>query len=300
MDTKQQKETLTYFKEFASDWKEKAQGQKQFKVNVINQRNGYVLEVIKSKYKTGVTLDVGCGTGELVHDSAKLGMKAIGVDFSSEMIDLAKEVAAKENISNAEFVCASIYDYAIADASVDVISANGFIEYVSYEQLEQFLEKALTMLKKDGSLVMGSRNRLFNVFSMNEYTKNEIANGRVDGLLKESMCLANLTDPAELLKVEAVPLEDPTAEHGNTGIDVSTRFQFTPAQLVQMMDKKGFRVKAVCPVHIHETIPSFVNGHKEVHYNVSNLLSQVSNEDKESRYKLIPFASSFMVHAEKK
>ena len=135
---------------------------------------------------------------------------------------------------------------------------------------------------------------------MNEYTSNEIANHNIEKLLNEAILLTNISDPSELLKVDAVPLEKPDATHGNTGIDVSTRFQFTPAQLVKMLDAKGFAVKGLCPVHIHGMSPSFATGHKEVHYNVSNLLSQVTDDDKASRNKLIPSASSFMIHATKK
>ena len=300
MDTKQQQETLNYFDAFAKDWKEKAQGQKVSKVNVINQRNGYVLEVIKSRSNNSKTLDVGCGTGELVHDTARLGVNAVGVDFAPEMIKLAQEIATKEKLSNAEFITASIFDFKMEDDSYDVISANGFLEYISYEQLDQFLATAHKALAKDGSIVLGSRNRLFNVLSMNEYASNEVANNNIGKLLNESVQISSMTDLSDLLKIDAVPLEEPNATHANTGIDVSTRFQFTPVQLAKMLDAKGFAIKGLCPVHIHGVSPAFKEGHKEVHYNVSNLLSQVTNDDKESRNKLIPSASSFMIHATKK
>ena len=300
MDTKQQQETLNYFDAFAKDWKEKAQGQKISKVNVINQRNNYVLEVVKSRAKNSKTLDVGCGTGELVHEISKLNIHALGVDFANEMIKLANEIAVKDNLTNAEFVCASIFEYKMENNSLDVISANGFLEYISYEQLDSFLTVAFNALQKDGSLVLGSRNRLYNIFSMNEYTSNEIANNNIGKLLSEAITITSLADLSGLLQIDAVPLEKPDATHGNTGIDVSTRFQFTPTQLAKMLDAKGFTVKGLCPVHIHGMPPSFVTGHKDVHYNISNLLSQITNDDKESRNKLIPSASSFMIHATKK
>lgn len=300
MATQQQQETLNYFDAFAKDWKEKAQGQKVFKVNVINQRNGYVLEVIKSRSRNSKTLDVGCGTGELVHETAKLGVQAEGVDFAPEMIKLAQEIATKENLSNATFNCASIFDFKMEDGSYDVISANGFLEYISYEQLDQFLETAHKALAKDGSIVLGSRNRLFNVMSMNEYASNEVANNNIGKLVNEAVQISNMNDLSDLLKIDAVPLEKPDATHGNTGIDVSTRFQFTPVQLAKMLDAKGFEIKGLCPVHIHGVSPAFKDGHKEAHFNISNLLSDVTNEDKASRNKVIPFASSFMIHATKK
>ena len=259
-----------------------------------------MLEVIKMRAENTTTLDVGCGTGELVHEIAKLNIHAIGVDFAGEMIKLAKDIATKEGITNAEFVCASIFDHEIENNSLDVMSANGFLEYISYEQLDSFLSKAFTVLKKDGSLVLGSRNRLFNIFSMNDYTSNEVANNNIGKLLSEAVKITSLTDLSGLHQIDAVPLEKPDATHGNTGIDVSTRFQFTPAQLAKMLDAKGFAVKGLCPVHIHGMPPSFATNYKEVHYNVSNLLSQVTDEDKASRNKLIPTASSFMIHATKK
>ncbi|MEO6490874.1 MAG: class I SAM-dependent methyltransferase [Ferruginibacter sp.] len=299
MDTLQQKETLNYFEEYAKDWKEKASGQKPSKVNVINQRNGYVLEVINSHPDIQKTLDVGCGTGELVHEIAKLNINAVGVDFSSEMIRLSKEIADGENLTNAEFICSSIFEFDTPDNSFDLISANGFLEYISYTQFDAFLAYACKILKPNGSIVLGSRNRLFNLLSMNQYTANEITNHHVEKLLNEAMIIANMKEPAELLNIDTVPLEEPGQTHANTGIDVSTRFQFTPAQLVNMLDAKGFKVKGLCPIHIHGVIPSFASGHKETHFQVSNLLSAVGNDDKASRNKLIPLASSFMIHASK-
>jgi 2-polyprenyl-3-methyl-5-hydroxy-6-metoxy-1,4-benzoquinol methylase len=300
METNQQKETQNYFDAFAKDWKEKAQGQKQFKVNVINQRNGYVVEVIKSRNENIKTLDVGCGTGELVHDIARLGIDAVGIDFANEMIKEAQGISIKENLANATFLTASIFDFPVENDSLDVISANGFIEYISHEQLDQFFENSHKQLRKNGSLVFGTRNRLFNIVSMNQYTLDEIESGNLDKLAIESVRVAGISNPEELLNTDTVELEPATRKHTNTGgIEVTTRFQFTPAQLVKMLHAKGFTVKELCPVHIHGLSPNFAADHKEAHYNVSNLLSNITNEEKQNRYKLIPYASSFMVHAVK-
>ena len=78
MQTKQQKETLLYFKKYAKDWERKANIKGEDQVNVIKQRNEYVLNVIKQREKTERALDVGCGTGDLVCDISKKGIKAVG------------------------------------------------------------------------------------------------------------------------------------------------------------------------------------------------------------------------------
>jgi SAM-dependent methyltransferase len=50
-------------------------------------------------------LDIGCGSGQTTRDAARRATagSALGVDLSSRMIGLAREVAAKEHVTNAEF-----------------------------------------------------------------------------------------------------------------------------------------------------------------------------------------------------
>ena len=65
------------------------------------------------------------------------------------------------------------FDYN-TDSKFKIISANGFIEYISENELKKFLKNSFDMLEKNGLIVFSSRNRLFNIFSNNEYTKSEI------------------------------------------------------------------------------------------------------------------------------
>ena len=299
METKQQQETLNYFDSFAQDWKEKALGNKFAKVNIINQRNNYVLEVIKSRSQNLKTLDVGCGTGELVHDIAKLKIPAVGIDFANEMIKQANDISTENKLESAEFICGSFFDHKMDDGSFDVISANGFIEYISHKQLDQFITIASKALRKGGSLVMGSRNRLYNVISMNEYATDEINSDNAVKLLNESVQVAAMRDLKELQKIDSAPLENPEKTHQDTGIAVTTRYQFTPSQLAKMLHAKGFEVKELCPIHIHAASPAFKSAYPEFHYMVSNMLSNITNENKDSRNMLIPYSSSFMIHAVK-
>jgi SAM-dependent methyltransferase len=51
-------------------------------------------------------LDIGCGTGQTTLDAARTASNgsALGVDLSSEMLDLARHRAAAEGVANVEFV----------------------------------------------------------------------------------------------------------------------------------------------------------------------------------------------------
>ena len=72
-------------------------------------------------------LDLGAGAGADVLISAqRVGPtgKAIGLDMTDEMLDLARANAAKAGVANVEFVKGFIEDLPLPDASVDVIISN--------------------------------------------------------------------------------------------------------------------------------------------------------------------------------
>lgn len=74
-----------------------------------------------------VVVDLGSGGGLDVFLAArKVGPtgKAIGIDMTPEMIDLATRNAAKAGVDNAEFHLASIDDLPLPDASTDCVISN--------------------------------------------------------------------------------------------------------------------------------------------------------------------------------
>ena len=266
--SKQQKQALDYFDSHAGEWKQKALG-KIGKCNVVKERNDFVLKVLSERKQTCKVLDVGCGTGDLIIQITKKGIEAVGVDFAKEMITTAKKNAPKK----ARFECCSIFDLKTKPNEFDLVSANGFIEYISYKELDALFEKAFDCLKPNGSFVLGSRNRLFNVFSLNEYTKEEIYTGNIELLLQEVIEIIEYKNVKELLPL--VSLQDENKHHVETGIEVSTRYQFTPAQLIHKGKEKGFEAVEIFPIHIH-------------------LLKYVEKDK-----TLIPFSSSFMINFKK-
>ena len=295
MDTQQQTETLHYFREYAADWRRKALSTAQAKVNVIQQRNGYVLRVIRERAVTETALDVGCGTGDLVCDVARQGIAATGVDFAAEMIEMAQRQAQHQALTQARFYCASIFAFDLSERRYDVVSANGFIEYISLAELEQFLSLTYHALNPGGALVVGSRNRLFNLFSLNPYTSTELDQGHLTLLMREAMALSSGPQLSELAQIETAPVQDINTQHGNTGIDVTTRYQFTPVQLMRLLQVKGFETRQIYPIHIHGVPPGFKQQYPQVHTEIANLLQAYADH----QLPLVPYASSFMLHAQK-
>ena len=86
---KQQKQTKLFFEKDARNWKIKSDVSKNKLLNTIQERNFYVINQIK-KLKINSLIDVGCGTGDLSYDASKIIKKSVGIDFSKNMIKLAK------------------------------------------------------------------------------------------------------------------------------------------------------------------------------------------------------------------
>jgi SAM-dependent methyltransferase len=68
-------------------------------------------------------LDVGCGTGQATRDAARTATagSALGVDLSSQMLAVARTLAAAEGVANARFLQADAQVHAFEPASFDVV-----------------------------------------------------------------------------------------------------------------------------------------------------------------------------------
>jgi 2-polyprenyl-3-methyl-5-hydroxy-6-metoxy-1,4-benzoquinol methylase len=76
-------------------------------------------------------LDIGCGSGRYAVELARRGAaEVVGIDFSSEMLALATELAAREGLADrTRFIRTDYDDYADAQG-FDVAIAIGFFDYV--------------------------------------------------------------------------------------------------------------------------------------------------------------------------
>jgi len=290
---RQQHETLEYFRSHAEEWERRTSPGATQPVNITKQRNDFVLDVVARRAGTASALDVGCGPGDLVLDLAREGIDTVGIDFAPEMIRIAEERAEAEGVQGARFVCGDVFSEQVEWPAQDCISANGFIEYISGRQLRRFLEMCRTHLRPDGSLVLGSRNRLFNVFSLNAFTMLEIQQGAVLPLLSEAIALAGPSTYEDLLRLEVAPVIDAELDLPRTGIDVATRLQYTPVQLMKLLAGAGFRIVELAPVHIHAIAPRLGASLSLLHVTTSAYLHAQAAHERAA----IPQASSFMVHA---
>ncbi|HET8820012.1 MAG TPA: arsenite methyltransferase [Thermoleophilaceae bacterium] len=98
-----------------------------------------------------VVLDLGSGAGADVLISARRvapSGRAIGLDMTDEMLELARANAAEAGVENVEFVKGYIEEIPLADASVDVVISNCVINLAADKR--QVLAETARVLKPGG------------------------------------------------------------------------------------------------------------------------------------------------------
>ena len=100
-----------------------------------------------------VVLDLGSGAGADVLISARRvapGGRAIGLDMTDEMLELARRNATEAGVDNVDFIKGYLEDIPLPDASVDVVISNCVINLAADKNL--VLAEAARVLRPGGRL----------------------------------------------------------------------------------------------------------------------------------------------------
>lgn len=293
--TDQQKQAHDFFADFAQEWRRLSES--TAKLSVINQRNGAVINTGLRLAKVEAFLDVGCGTGELVLEMATKGVTSVGVDFVAEMVSLCEEKRERLKVDKASFRAASIFDCDFAPNSFDLIGANGFFEYLNFDETRRFLELCHTWLRPGGAVVFSSRNRLFNLLSLNDFTRMELALGTTDGLLREAVAINTAATNLDAIKAAEDNAFDvpPPEDHPVTGVPVKPRYQYTPGQVLAQCRAAGLTPIGLTSIHFHGTSPAFADQHKDLHSDIASRIYADHCQDP----RVLVASSTFIVSAQK-
>ena len=141
---------------------------KRYPANV--KRLEIFLNLLK-KYKPKKIVDAGCGAGMPLIAIKKEGFNIIGYDKAKNMVD-----EAKRNLKNARLSSNLVFNddfrnpKLIKDASIDCILGMGAFFYA--KNFNKTLKNQTKKLKKNGRMIFSLRNKLFDVTTLNYYTKN--------------------------------------------------------------------------------------------------------------------------------
>jgi ubiquinone/menaquinone biosynthesis C-methylase UbiE len=153
------------------------------------------LEITQSYFRPDMqVLEIGCGTGttSLIH--APHVAHILATDISENMISIAKDKAAAQNVTNVTFQVSAIDELAVAEESMDVVMAHSILHLV--EDRDAVIAKAFSWLKPGGGFVISS-------ICMSDalgFLRPVLPIGRMLGLLplvrffSEAELMASLTD----------------------------------------------------------------------------------------------------------
>lgn len=141
------KEIKKLYKEWSSDY------DKYSKYNVyIAMHKNKILSLLNLK-KSDKVLDLGCGTGRLTTQISKKVKNVVGVDFSKDMLNIAKEKSKKN--SNIQYKYLNITKrLPFKDKSFDKVLSILVVNHI--KQLDKLLKEVYHILKPRGLFVFDS------------------------------------------------------------------------------------------------------------------------------------------------
>lgn len=113
------------------------------------------LKLAGHNLKSGLLLDVGCGSGYITRYFSDLGIKAIGVDISKEKVKVAKKKIA----TTGSFILASGLKLPFRNQYFATIILNDVLEHVPYDLAYPILIEIKRILKMEGMLYISVANR---------------------------------------------------------------------------------------------------------------------------------------------
>lgn len=110
----------------------------------VHQYGGALLELVDGD---GTVLDLGCGNGALTKKLAERGMKAIGMDASAELLEIARQ-----NYPELSFIFGDATDLTLPEP-VDVVFSNAVFHWIDAAKQEAMLNCVYRALKPGGQFV---------------------------------------------------------------------------------------------------------------------------------------------------
>jgi len=292
---KKEKITKKFFDDIGDEWLERTYDplEKYQKFPSNKARMEVALGEISRLKLKGKMLDLGCGNGQLVVELLKRRNIVSGIDISDKMIGLAKKYLTKSKIGknpDEVFRVMSLSDVP-RDNVYDAVTALGFLEYQDGDQeLFSLLRK---IVRKNGYAFVGARNKLFNLFSLNNHTssiKNEL-----NILIKE---LANTEKYSRVTNDKIPHIQAKVSSEMNTFLykahkdknwlsrntpsyrKFPTKLvlrQHSPKDLEAVSKRFGFKMEYVVYYHPHPYPPVYEKAFPRIYNKTSSLMAPLGH-----------------------
>jgi ubiquinone/menaquinone biosynthesis C-methylase UbiE len=109
-------------------------------------------------------LDIGCGRGEIVFQSAERGALAFGIDFSNSAITIGNEVKSRHSTKikdNTSFILSNAQTLPFSSNTFSKIFLLDVVEHVSHEELIDILRETNRVIKSNGTLIIHTTQNIW-------------------------------------------------------------------------------------------------------------------------------------------
>lgn len=266
-------ESIAFWNRHAKNWEYRAYNKNKDYLNfpVSQQRQDITISEIQKIYpnKNISIVDFGCADGELVCGLIKNGYFNVkGIDNSEKMIKIAKNKLRQDNLKIDIDNIFSNNDVDTYDENnkADVVTAMGLIEYLL--DINGFFAKLKNILNDGGYAFLESRNKLFNLFSANEFTAKSNISELVEEL-KDINRFSPINDENKINEIirniilnYGADLEHIKSNEKSSQNETFEKYpfnlpQYTPKDIEKFCEKNNLKLKYVIYYHPHPFRPSF-------------------------------------------
>lgn len=216
--------------------------------NFNEDLNFYYSEAEKSRKPI---LELACGTGRISIPLACAGMKVIGLDSSSKMLEKAKEKLKEVGKikGNIRFEKGNMQDFKLGEKfGLVIIPARSFQHLLMPEEQAMCLKNIYEHLKNEGSLIIDIFNpdlkRIVNTKSGERFFCKEFKNNTGNRMLLWDIPRYNLFNQTieDLMEIEELDEEGSLINKQYYRFNLRYIFRY---EMQHLLEKCGFKIKAV-------------------------------------------------------
>ncbi len=113
----------------------------------------------------GRVLDIGCGTGNLLIEAGRRGIKGVGIDMNESMLSIAQQESAKRNLGRrVKFIVGDALNLDISEEPFDLVVSTLMISELQPAELNEFVASAAKFVRPGGVLAIGGEARTRGAF----------------------------------------------------------------------------------------------------------------------------------------
>lgn len=236
--------------------------------------------VLKNYNNKCTLLDIGCGTGIPLLEFLKMGFVSSGCDFTDSSVRLARNNLDKHGYSNPIFKADVEDETTLPKQKFDIIVSIGVFPHLVDDK--RSLNNIKNMLNDRGTVLIQFRNDLFNLFTLNAYSKD---------FMKRLVDFNTLPEPLKT-KVEEFYNERLSIGGINSEFDILSKFH-NPLTIKDDLFQE-YDIKNIHFFHYHRLPPIFQLKDNALFRKLGDEIENPNN------WKGYFMASSFIVEAQLK